>query len=313
MNNDFERPYVLEPVQEFDGSWERAHRSSTAAACVGLLIVGVLYIYAQGFLTAAFGFINGLGGVRAAEGVSFLERLARYVETLKNPIRLSVFISQFVFMLLPTLWIVKRWHTKKVFNYVRVSGVSFLEIIIAVITIVCFIPVSGEISSFLARQLNIPDFLSRINAQVFTSYSIEELLWLVVVVCITPALCEEAFFRGYFQRTLERTAGIKSIFIAGIVFGLFHMQPLNLISLSLLGCIFGYFFYRSKSLVPVIAAHFINNFIAVLSLYKTKEDELVLDVFEYEITFFGLAAALIFTSGLLFLYYQITEKNFQYT
>lgn len=311
MESIVEQSPDIWPSQEFDGSWERAHRSTTAAACIGLLIVGVLYANAQGFLTAVFGLLNGFFELRASRGENFLERLTQTITVLKSPLRFSVFISQFLFMLVPTLWIVKRWHTTKVLSYVRVSRVSFLEFGVAVAAVVCFIPVSGGISDFLSKQLNVPDFLSKINAQIFTSYSVEELLWLVVVVCITPALCEEVLFRGYFQRTLERTVGLKSIFIAGIIFGLFHMQPLNLISLSLLGCMFGYFFYRSKSLLPGIAAHFVNNLIAVFSLYKTPDGDVVFDVFEFEITFFGGMAALVFTGGLLLLYHQATVRNFE--
>jgi len=298
------------PPQEFDGSWEKAHRSITAVACIGLLIIGVLYAYAQGFLTAVFVFFNGMGELRGSGGKDFIGRLTHTMTVLKSPMRISVFISQFLFMLVPTLWIIKRWHTTKIFSYVRVSSVSFLELGVAVAAIVCFIPVSGGISDFLTKLLNVPDFLAQINAQIFTSYSIEELLWLVVVVCITPALCEEVLFRGYFQRTLERTLGMKSLLITGIVFGLYHMQPLNLISLSLLGCLFGYFFYRSKSLLPGIAAHFVNNLLAVFSLYKTPDGNVIFEAFEFEITFLGGAAALLLTCGLLFLYHEITQKNF---
>jgi membrane protease YdiL (CAAX protease family) len=311
MESRVEQPSDTVPSQNLDGSWERAHRSITAAAYIGLLITGILYMYAQTFLTIILVFLNASGELRAFKGGNFLEHLTHTMAVLKNPLRFSVFISQFLFMLLPILWIVKRWHTAHVLSYVRFSRISFLELGIAVAATVCFIPVSGGISDFFMKQLNVPDFLAQINAQIFTSYSVQELLWLVVVVCITPALCEEVLFRGYFQRTLERTLGMKSLFIAGIIFGLYHMQPLNLISLALLGCMFGYFFYRSKSLLPGIAAHLVNNLLAVLSLYKTPDGSVVFDVFDFEITFLGGVAALVLTGGLLFMYQQITQKNFE--
>jgi membrane protease YdiL (CAAX protease family) len=311
MESQVGQPSDALPSQNFDGSWERAHRNITAAACIGLLITGVLYVYAQSFLTIALVFLNASEELAAFKGGNFIERFSHTMAILKNPLRYSVVISQFLFMLLPTLWIIKRWHTVHVLSYVRVSRISFLELGIAVAATVCFIPVSGGINDFFMKQLNVPDFLAQINTQIFTSYSIQELLWLVVVVCITPALCEELLFRGYFQRTLERTLGMKSLFIAGIIFGLYHMQPLNLISLALLGCMFGFFFYRSKSLLPGIAAHFVNNLLAVLSLYKTSDGSAVFDVFNFEINFLGVVAALMFTGGLLFIYQQITQKNFE--
>ncbi|MFQ5632961.1 MAG: type II CAAX prenyl endopeptidase Rce1 family protein, partial [bacterium] len=38
-----------------------------------------------------------------------------------------------------------------------------------------------------------------------------------------------------------------------------------------LGLLFGYFYYRSRSLLPSMAAHFANNFIVVLILYKAPQ------------------------------------------
>ena len=296
---------------ELNGSWELAHRNITAAAFIGLLITGVVYFHAQAILSVILIFLTKFIEHTKIEGTNSIDRMMQLAAVMKNPMRYSLIISQFLFMLVPTIWIIKRWHTAHVLSYIRVSRIPFLELGVAVAATVCFIPVSGGISDFFVKQLNVPDFLAQINTQIFTSYSIGELLWLIVIVCITPALCEEVLFRGYFQRTLERTLGIKSLFIAGIVFGLYHMQPLNLISLALLGCMFGYFYYRSKSLLPCIAAHFVNNLVAVFSLYKTSDGNTVFDVFNFEIYFLGIVIALILTVWWLYIYQCITQKNFE--
>jgi membrane protease YdiL (CAAX protease family) len=255
-------------------------------------------------------FLNASGTKEIIKEKTFFERISHTMSVLKNPLRYSLIVSQFLFMLVPIVWIIKRWHTIHVLSYARIARISILELVVAVAATVCFVPVSGAISEFFIRKLNIPDFLAQVNAQIFTSYSTQELLWLIVVVCITPAVCEEMLFRGYVQRTLERTIGMKSVFITGVIFGLYHMQPLNLVSLSLLGILIGYFYYRSKSLVPCIFAHFTNNLLAVLSLYKTQHEQAVFRVFDFEITFLGGTVALLFTSALIFLYHQITKKNF---
>jgi membrane protease YdiL (CAAX protease family) len=294
----------------FDGSWERAHRSTTAAAFIGLLIVGVLYFYGQTLITIVLVFLNASGEFRALKGKNFLEQITHTIALLKNPLRYSLIVSQFLFMLVPTVWIIKRWHTIRVLSYTRITRTSILELAVAIAATVSFVPVSTGISEFLMKNLNFPDFLTQVNAQLFTSYSVKELLWLIVVVCITPAVCEEVFFRGYVQRTLERTLGMKSVFITGVIFGLFHMQPLNLISLSLLGILIGYFCYRSKSILPCIFAHFTNNLLAILSLYKTQQERTILRVFDWEITFLGSIAALLLTGVLVFVYHQVTKKSF---
>ncbi len=294
----------------FDGSWERAHRNITTAAFLGLIITGVVYFYAQTIITGILFFLNVSGTQEILKAKTFFERISYTMTVLKNPLRYSLIASQFLFMLVPIVWIIKRWHTIHVLSYARIARISPLELVVAVAATVCFVPVSGAISEFFIRKLNIPDFLAQLNAQIFTSYSSQELLFLIVAVCITPAVCEEMLFRGYVQRTLERTLGMKSVFITGVIFGLYHMQPLNLMSLSFLGILIGYFYYRSKSLVPCIFAHFTNNLLAVLSLYKTKHEQTVFRVFDFEITFLGCIGALLFTSALIFLYHEITKKNF---
>jgi membrane protease YdiL (CAAX protease family) len=139
--------------------------------------------------------------------------------------------------------------------------------LLAVVAAMLFLPFNAWLSETLARELGIPDRLIAINEILFTPSGVTELAWLIIVVAATPAVCEEVFFRGYVQRTLERVIGWKSLLVVGALFGLYHMQPLGLLSLSGLGFLFGFLFYRSRSLLPSIAAHFTNNIFVVLLLF----------------------------------------------
>ncbi len=295
-------------IERYDGSWERSNRSLTTAAILGLIIVGTIYFYGLNVMAGVAVFIKATG-IHDVGG-SFIKRMTTNIMATKNPIRYSVMISEFVFMLVPTIWIIKRWHTKKAMTYIRFKRAPIAEILLAVITTILFIPVSSFIGEFFMKQLNFPDFLEQINEQIFTSYTTTELFWLVIVVCITPAICEETLFRGYFQRTLERTLGIRSVFIAGIIFGLYHMEPINLISLSLLGMLIGFFFYRSKSIIPGMAAHFTNNLVAILSLYKTANGHPVVAFLSNLTSFFGFLAAILLSGIFVMVYRRATEKNF---
>jgi len=99
--------------------------------------------------------------------------------------------------------------------------------------------------------------------------------------------------------------GWKSVVLIGVLFGLFHFNPLGLISLAILGVLFGYFYFRSKSLLPSMAAHFTNNFIAVYLLYSgaTSEDS----VASAEIPGWFAAATLPIGAGFLFAYHRLTR------
>ena len=185
-----------------------------------------------------------------------------------DPLRAIVVFTQYAFLLLPAWLLVRRWHTPDVRTYVRLRRLPVVETLLAVLITLAFIPTGTFIAAELTRQLNPPRWLEEVNAVLFTARTAPEFLWLVFVVALTPAICEEIFFRGIVQRSFERVMGWKSVILIGVAFGLFHMQPLGLITLSILGLLFGYFFFRSRSLAPSMAAHAANNFLALYLMYQ---------------------------------------------
>jgi len=310
MSTEHSSTIIILDGAELTGSWERRNRNSTVAAFVGLLIVGVIYFYAQSFIIVGMTFIHAIKESHPATQQTFIYQLTQAAQTMKNPMRYGLVFSQFIFMLLPTLWIVKKWHSMNVFSYIRLRGCSIAEVLMAVGSVLFCIPLCTSISQYLMQQLHVPDFLSRINSEIFTSYSRKELVVLVIIVSITPAICEEVFFRGYVQRTIERKLGARSIIITGIIFGLYHMQPLNLISLSLLGILFGYVSYRSKSIFPSITAHFTNNLFAVFSLHRSGDGQLMFPVFENVLSAPVVAISLVGLLWMISIYHLTTQKNF---
>ena len=255
------------PAGTLSGSWERGGRSPVSAAIAGLLGVGLVYFYGQSFFLSVAMLISGSTRHIASDTGAFLPAMARMMEAMKTPIRTALILSQFLLMLLPTFWIVKRWHTSDVRGYLRFGPCSAVEIALASAAVLLFFPANAFLSDLLVRQLHIPPLLLRANETLFRAKDPPELLFVVAAIAITPAICEETLFRGYVQRTLERTLGAKSIIATGVIFGLYHLQPLGLLNLSLLGLVFGYFFFTSRSLLPGMASHFTNNAVAVFWLY----------------------------------------------
>jgi CAAX protease family protein len=292
---------------ELEGTWEKSGRSPTSAAILGFISIGIIYAYAQGiigFVAMAFQHSD------AGSAKTVLDLLTAKAIATKNPIRYSVIISEFLFMLVPTIWLIRRWHTHNFLRYIRFNGTPVKEILLAVAASAFFFPASSFISDFFLRELNFPDFLMRINSELFTSYTPGELWWVIAVVCLTPAICEETLFRGYFQRTIERTMGRKSIFVAGILFGFYHMRPLNLVSLSILGILIGFFFYRSKSIIPGMAAHFTNNFIAVLSVYRLPDGNPRIPFLSIDLPFLVVVLATAASLLAVYYFYRATQNNF---
>lgn len=249
------------------GTWERAGRSPGAAATLILLGIGFLYFNVQSLLGALAVLAFEPSGHGDAS-LSFSERMIDVLRQSADPLRAVVVFTQYVFLLLPAWLLVRRWHTPDVRTYVRLRRLPVVETLLAVLITLAFIPAGTYIAAELTRQLNPPQWLEEVNAVLFTARSGPEFFWLVFVVALTPAVCEEIFFRGIVQRSFERVMGWKSVILIGVAFGLFHMQPLGLITLSILGLLFGYFFFRSRSLAPSMAAHAANNFLAIYLMYQ---------------------------------------------
>lgn len=291
-----------------DGSWERNGKNPVTAALFGLTVIGVTYYYAQAIMTFV-GTIIAMGSSKIdTTGMSFIDRMSAMVAESKQPLRISLIVSQVLFMLLPTIWLVKRWHSTEIRKYLRITPAPVIEVVLAVMITLLFLPASHYISNFFVTQLNMPDFLIAINEQLFSSYSVPEFLVLTLVVCITPAVCEEIFFRGFVQGTMERRIGTKSIIIIGIVFGAFHVQPISLIPLSLLGILFGYFYQRSRSMLPNAAAHFTNNLAATIIMAKTADGTSIVHPFIQDPGLVGVSVTLPLMFLLLRYYHFKTES-----
>jgi sodium transport system permease protein len=82
----------------------------------------------------------------------------------------------------------------------------------------------------------------------------------LLLVALTPAICEEALFRGVVLRGLAtRMAPPAAIVITGLLFGMFHLDVWRLLPTTLLGILLSWIALESGSLVPSMIVHFLNN------------------------------------------------------
>jgi sodium transport system permease protein len=80
------------------------------------------------------------------------------------------------------------------------------------------------------------------------------------LMALTPAICEEALFRGPILRGLRaRFSPLPAAIITGLLFGIFHLDPWRLLPTALLGVALSGIALASDSIVPAMAAHFVNN------------------------------------------------------
>jgi membrane protease YdiL (CAAX protease family) len=291
-----------DPLILLNGSWEVKERNTTAAAFIGLLGIGAIYFNLQSILAIIF-IAVAEAFVHVEVSGDFFESLKIFFNSFKIPILAALVITQYGAMLYPALWITRNWHTGDVKKYIRLNPVRFSELLLPAAITLFLQPAAYFLTSFIFDILSVPESFRTMGEDLFLAGSPIEFIILVFIIAVTPAICEEIFFRGYVQRTMERSLGRKSFIITGVLFGLFHMQPLGLLVLSLLGLLISYFYYRSKSLYPSMTSHFTNNFIALILLYSGEK---VLNFISIPIIIIlsSLASAVCFL-----LYLQITRDT----
>ena len=87
----------------------------------------------------------------------------------------------------------------------------------------------------------------------------------LLVIAVLPALFEETLFRGVILNCAEQSMGsIRTIFVVGFCFSLFHGSPEQTVYQFIAGCAFTFLAVRSRSILPSVMMHFINNALIVI-------------------------------------------------
>ncbi len=82
----------------------------------------------------------------------------------------------------------------------------------------------------------------------------------LLLMAVTPAICEEALFRGPILRGLAtRLSPLAAASLTGVLFGLFHFDVWRFLPTGLLGVMLSLIAWRAHSIIPSMLAHAVNN------------------------------------------------------
>ena len=88
---------------------------------------------------------------------------------------------------------------------------------------------------------------------------------LLIVACVLPAICEELVFRGTIAQSLaENNNKIATLAICGALFALFHANPAQTVHQFVLGAFLTLLALRSGSLWTSVIVHLFNNTLVVI-------------------------------------------------
>lgn len=138
-----------------------------------------------------------------------------------------------------------------------------------------FINFAGKLNS----QLVLPPFMDGITnwmkdkenlaesiSAAFINRPMSKLPVNLLMIALIPAIGEELLFRGVLQpEAIRITKNVHcGIWLTSVLFGALHLQFYTFLPRVILGSLFGYLLQYSRSLWYPIAAHFLNNTMAVL-------------------------------------------------
>jgi membrane protease YdiL (CAAX protease family) len=200
--------------------------------------------------------------------------------------RLATAVGQVLFIFLPTLILVRFASSKpKEFFRVRMPDIRTL-----IIPIIGIFSLQQMLQIYLVFQERIPlpeplqkasqqfkELFEQVYKLLATSHTVPELLWVIVVLALIPAIAEEFLFRGLVQRSLQGSmTPMRAALVTGIIFGAYHLNPFSFIPLVILGMYLGFLAMRADSIWASSAAHFYNNAAACVATYFRLDDDAII-------------------------------------
>ncbi len=85
-----------------------------------------------------------------------------------------------------------------------------------------------------------------------------------ITLSVAPAFIEEIVFRGVIMQSLRRFGDVFALIASALIFGIFHLNLIQMPYAFILGLGIGYFVMRTGSLWVGVIIHFINNFTATV-------------------------------------------------
>lgn len=169
------------------------------------------------------------------------------------------------------------------------------------------IPIPAGLASLDERQKEV----EKLTAALLNFTDVGNLLVAAFVMAVVPAVVEELFFRGLLLGDLLKQ-GVHpaiSIVVSGLFFAVFHFEFNNTLAITVLGCFLGYLYYATGSLWVPIAAHFTNNFFAVLLKYLFNTGVIGTDLAEASTPLYLTVASLAVFAGCVYLFYSWRKPN----
>lgn len=204
--------------------------------------------------------------------------LIMYLGTLSQQWNLlgGLLITEYLLIAAPCLWVLWFWRIDfREALSLRRPGVG--QLAGAVMMGAAALVGVMELGAWHNKVLPVPPELQEAFAGLFADGDTPlGLLKLLLIVAVTPALCEEILFRGVLYSGLKgRMHPVAVLILVGLLFGVFHLSIHRFASTAFLGVVLTYFVWRTGSIWPGVLVHALVNGTSILLATEHVPDAVV--------------------------------------
>lgn len=140
----------------------------------------------------------------------------------------------------------------------------------------CTVNVVANLTAFLFPSM------SEVSNGMFEMFTTVSKPVMYLIVAVSPAICEEMLVRGFIAHSFS---GIKKewlqVFLIGLIFGIFHLDPYRFLPTAILGAALGYMLVKTRSIFLPMIFHLVNNSVSsIATFYLQSLQEKAPEMFE---------------------------------
>jgi membrane protease YdiL (CAAX protease family) len=178
------------------------------------------------------------------------------------PVQLALVVS-----LIGAIWFLKPARVE----VLPLGRPRFASLLGGVLVVFGLWPFAGVAAELVQRVLHTDLTASRIIVLAARDANLWELVLLHVTLAVMPAIGEESMFRGFITAPFLRGSRLAGIFVPAVLFGVFHLEPVQAAGTMVLGVGFGLARVYSGSVLPGALAHCLYN-ASVITLARLGVD-----------------------------------------
>ena len=171
---------------------------------------------------------------------------------------ISFFIGQGVILVPPIYFLTIK--EQPILKSLRIKSVSLPTVKNTLIFSTGILIAFDTLDRIIHKFISTPEYIIDLG-EIMTPDSTLGYIFLFLAVVIVAPIGEEIVFRGFLQRFLEEYWKdiTRAVLVTSLFFAMIHFNPFWTIQIYMLGVILGFLAWKTKSVIPSILLHIVNN------------------------------------------------------